>query len=325
MSTLAKVRCRHQKCKNLESEDTPFQKCSNCLLARYCSQECQAADWPVHKLLCVKGRVLIDEKGDVTAATETVEKMAEDFAQQQGEDVAQEQQQEQQQPETTNATTAAANNTEPVYLGEDVKDEDVMQQTIQRLQIETNIFYAYHYQLFKDTYKPKAKTITTTPKVTVVTGKNGKTVTIPIKKTTPQSSATTTTAPKLPPTLLFVQTEATVEEMRFQTLGPNTPQYDRCFVCYFMQASEFNEEVVKGHPNPLLRSKQFAQHLQKLLSTTDPTEHVTTVAVFGCGGVFVNNLELPPWDNVMDAVNEDHYQQTFRDNDCLEVYIDRGH
>lgn len=40
-------------CANCTREsETEFKKCSKCKLCRYCSRECQLADWPRHKFVC---------------------------------------------------------------------------------------------------------------------------------------------------------------------------------------------------------------------------------------------------------------------------------
>jgi hypothetical protein len=44
--------CRRDKCAN--RVDSKFKKCGNCKQARYCSRECQVADWSDHKTTCYK-------------------------------------------------------------------------------------------------------------------------------------------------------------------------------------------------------------------------------------------------------------------------------
>ena len=43
-----------KKCKHCKIEKLKMQKCSVCKSARYCSVECQRADWPSHKKCCKK-------------------------------------------------------------------------------------------------------------------------------------------------------------------------------------------------------------------------------------------------------------------------------
>jgi hypothetical protein len=55
------TRCRNPLCPHQQEQKAVFnsdtlpvvlQKCTRCMKARYCSQECQKADWPMHKLTC---------------------------------------------------------------------------------------------------------------------------------------------------------------------------------------------------------------------------------------------------------------------------------
>ena len=54
--------CENRGCFRTESCDKkPFDKCGNCKLARYCSRECQVADWKArHKKICKKAKELHD-------------------------------------------------------------------------------------------------------------------------------------------------------------------------------------------------------------------------------------------------------------------------
>jgi len=45
-----------------------FRKCSRCLVASYCSPECQRADWPTHKLDCTALSKLHDAQDEIKAA-----------------------------------------------------------------------------------------------------------------------------------------------------------------------------------------------------------------------------------------------------------------
>ena len=44
--------CRRDKCTS--TVNSKFKKCGNCKQARYCSRECQVADWSDHKTTCYK-------------------------------------------------------------------------------------------------------------------------------------------------------------------------------------------------------------------------------------------------------------------------------
>jgi hypothetical protein len=39
-----------------------FGKCQKCVVARYCDEACQLADWPVHKLICAQKHDEDDEE-----------------------------------------------------------------------------------------------------------------------------------------------------------------------------------------------------------------------------------------------------------------------
>ena len=41
-------------CENCDKETSKMQKCSRCRLVRYCSRDCQLADWKEHKKACKK-------------------------------------------------------------------------------------------------------------------------------------------------------------------------------------------------------------------------------------------------------------------------------
>ncbi|KAJ7021972.1 hypothetical protein C8F04DRAFT_1139429 [Mycena alexandri] len=40
------------RCEKKASAETQLRKCSGCLIVRYCSKQCQLADWPTHKAAC---------------------------------------------------------------------------------------------------------------------------------------------------------------------------------------------------------------------------------------------------------------------------------
>ena len=49
--------CDHRGCFQTETVDQQFARCAKCKLARYCSKECQTADWKGrHKQVCAKGQ-----------------------------------------------------------------------------------------------------------------------------------------------------------------------------------------------------------------------------------------------------------------------------
>ena len=41
-------------CRHCEKVDKELKRCGKCKMAKYCSNECQLADWPTHKLVCKK-------------------------------------------------------------------------------------------------------------------------------------------------------------------------------------------------------------------------------------------------------------------------------
>jgi MYND finger len=41
-----------RRCNHCKTAEGPFQVCSNCKVALYCSREHQAAEWPHHKTVC---------------------------------------------------------------------------------------------------------------------------------------------------------------------------------------------------------------------------------------------------------------------------------
>lgn len=47
---MADKNCSH--CSKTPDENGPFQRCGACKVARYCSKDCQKADWEKHKALC---------------------------------------------------------------------------------------------------------------------------------------------------------------------------------------------------------------------------------------------------------------------------------
>ena len=45
-------KCDAHGCKRFEGDGCTLMKCSKCQLQRYCSSECQRAEWPTHKIHC---------------------------------------------------------------------------------------------------------------------------------------------------------------------------------------------------------------------------------------------------------------------------------
>ena len=46
-------KCDHRACTQTETTEKQFQRCGGCQMARYCSKDCQAADWKArHKKIC---------------------------------------------------------------------------------------------------------------------------------------------------------------------------------------------------------------------------------------------------------------------------------
>ncbi|KAI9573378.1 hypothetical protein HD554DRAFT_2012827 [Boletus coccyginus] len=51
MPALSRTSVRCVRCAR-EGERSVFMRCSRCKLSIYCSNECQASDWPYHKSIC---------------------------------------------------------------------------------------------------------------------------------------------------------------------------------------------------------------------------------------------------------------------------------
>ena len=54
--------CSNEYCRNRETLESKFSRCSNCLRVQYCSRECQKKDWKMHKIECE----IIDEDFTIT-------------------------------------------------------------------------------------------------------------------------------------------------------------------------------------------------------------------------------------------------------------------
>ena len=54
--------CRHRELSPPAWPAGPFQRCGKCKYVWYCSEECQAEDWPFHRLWCKKELTLIEKK-----------------------------------------------------------------------------------------------------------------------------------------------------------------------------------------------------------------------------------------------------------------------
>jgi len=50
-------RCFAVSCSVRETRDMKFSNCKRCKRAYYCSQVCQAADWPDHKFICLRAQI----------------------------------------------------------------------------------------------------------------------------------------------------------------------------------------------------------------------------------------------------------------------------
>jgi hypothetical protein len=48
----AKHHCHRGLCPERESKENEYSRCGRCRMARYCSRECQRADWPHHMIDC---------------------------------------------------------------------------------------------------------------------------------------------------------------------------------------------------------------------------------------------------------------------------------
>lgn len=44
----------HMGCKTCGKTDSQLMRCGKCGVVRYCSKECQASDWKMHKKACFK-------------------------------------------------------------------------------------------------------------------------------------------------------------------------------------------------------------------------------------------------------------------------------
>jgi hypothetical protein len=53
--------CR--KCNKKEDVGSAFKVCGRCKTSRYCSKECQSADWPLHKTQCESQQELLTQAG----------------------------------------------------------------------------------------------------------------------------------------------------------------------------------------------------------------------------------------------------------------------
>jgi len=51
-------RCGYSDCNKLQPKKGDFKKCSNCMIAIYCSKECQKSDWILHKKICKKEEIV---------------------------------------------------------------------------------------------------------------------------------------------------------------------------------------------------------------------------------------------------------------------------
>ena len=50
----AKILRYCDRCGRQDTQDKPFKRCGRCNVPAYCSRECQKADWPAHRPLCVE-------------------------------------------------------------------------------------------------------------------------------------------------------------------------------------------------------------------------------------------------------------------------------
>ncbi|CAE8598595.1 unnamed protein product [Polarella glacialis] len=57
MPEVVQNKCDNPMCRNIDTPASRFQKCSGCLVARYCSQGCQTEAYTAHKKLCKKLRL----------------------------------------------------------------------------------------------------------------------------------------------------------------------------------------------------------------------------------------------------------------------------
>uniref|UniRef100_A0A7S2GWX1 MYND-type domain-containing protein n=1 Tax=Octactis speculum TaxID=3111310 RepID=A0A7S2GWX1_9STRA len=55
-------KCSRFECQQQETETIKFRQCSKCLIAKYCSTECQKVDWQSHKIMCKKSHAVAAEQ-----------------------------------------------------------------------------------------------------------------------------------------------------------------------------------------------------------------------------------------------------------------------
>ena len=62
-----KHECKYFDCRNKETTNTRHKKCGKCSKVKYCSRECQIADWPRHKPTCrAWQKKMLDDKNSST-------------------------------------------------------------------------------------------------------------------------------------------------------------------------------------------------------------------------------------------------------------------
>ena len=62
-----KHECKHFGCRNKKKTNTRHEKCGKCSKVKYCSRECQIADWPRHKPTCrAWQKKMLDDKNSST-------------------------------------------------------------------------------------------------------------------------------------------------------------------------------------------------------------------------------------------------------------------
>jgi hypothetical protein len=246
--------------------------------------------------MCLSGRVLVDEDGNSKDVQEAIKEMETQIQQLQLVPA--------ESSTSADAVTLPEKNrkdNETYYLKpKEYSDEQVMQTTLGRLQYETNIFYIDQYE---------------------------KSIVPALKKKTAK------TKPAALNYFLFVQTESSVADCRWQTIGtqaitdsdiPTPPtSLDRGFLCHMMTQLEFETEVVPDHPlGAFFNSSRFKGGFTKLFDKNEHKTHIVVLSMFGCGALYVGKLELPPWDAVYAQYTEQKDQ--FKDLDCVEIYIDRS-
>ena len=50
---MAQYYCGNPECSKVETKHKEFKRCSSCKVKCYCSENCQRANWKIHKIVCI--------------------------------------------------------------------------------------------------------------------------------------------------------------------------------------------------------------------------------------------------------------------------------